>query len=489
MSEQADGATAAQGLFRHIVQHGPVAMVALDPAAVVLLASREAVHLLGWDPKGHPFTALFDDADQPAAERYLVSVAPGGPETGPDPFVGALRRAGGRVRRTAQVTGRWLPTAPGGPVTVVALLEVADPGSAGSSLPLGSDIDRLTGLPNRSWLFRHLEQACQRDAQGSVAFIDLDRFRTVNERFGRDTGDQVLRAAGRRLAAGLPPDVLVARIGGDEFVVLLPLARADEAVEQVEAALAALSAPLSVGGQDLAVTASAGVASLTPGDSDLVLRQADAAMYEAKKVGAGAVVVYGPHVALWAENLWDLAANVARLEHDRSRLQVESRTDVLTGLPNLRALGEATAALSRPGASGHEPLSVLFVDLDHFGLYNKRQGDSSGDAALRLVAEAVSAACREGDTAYRKGGEELVLLLPRTTHVDALAIAERLRSAVEELQIPHDGHPATPILTITVGVATAAPGDPVDHVQAAAANAALRAKVADQRNRTVSAQL
>jgi diguanylate cyclase (GGDEF)-like protein/PAS domain S-box-containing protein len=473
-----------QTLYRQIVEEGPSAIVAVGPDGRVSLASSEAVRLLGADPTGRRFGDLFDGQHRHGARSYLASVAAAGRSS--SYFAGEVVRPDGE-RRYVQLSGRLLPETTAGPVVALSMVDATEQRARERALAEGSMLDALTGLPNRALLFDRITQAAGRGGGGAVALVDLDRFKILNDRFGHEVGDAILRTVSARLAESVPAEATVARVGGDEFVVLLPGAELVEATELVDRLLEAVSAPIPTALEPVVVTASVGLAPLDSAMADLVLRRADAAMYEAKKKGANQVVVYGPEVAVWAENLWDLAATVARLEHDRSRLEVESRTDALTGLPNVRALDEAMAAMATHHERRGDPFSVLFLDLDHFGAFNKRRGDAAGDKALRWVARTVASACREGDTAYRKGGEELVILLPATNHEAAVAVGERLRAAVEGLGIVHDGHPDTPVLTVTVGVATSRAGERVDQVAAQAADAAMSAKLSDRRNSTVSA--
>lgn len=476
-----------EGLYKRIFEEGPAALLVVEPDGRVSLASSEAVRLLGAQPNGRPFEQLFDAEDRRGARAYLDAVRGGsGSSTA---FSGGVVRPDGDGR-FIHVSGRCIVLDGSGHVVTVSLSDATGQRERERALAEGSMIDSLTGLPNRALLFDRLSQACRAGADGgAVAFLDMDRFKAVNDRYGLEVGDRILRTVAERLITSVPDGATVARVGGDEFVVLFPATPMDDAAGHMRRVLAAVSEPVPTGIDPLTLTASVGVAPLDSTTADLVLRRADAAMYEAKKTGPNQVVVYGPEVAMWAENLWELAATVARLEQDRSRFEVESRTDALTGLANVRALDEAMRALAAQQERRAEPLSVLFIDLDRFGDYNKRRGDARGDVALRRVARTIAGVCREGDTAYRKGGEELVILLPKTEHNDALIVGERVRAAVEALAIVHEGHADTPILTTTVGVATSGGDYSIDEVQAAAADAAYRSKLADQRNRTVSANL
>jgi diguanylate cyclase (GGDEF)-like protein len=154
--------------------------------------------------------------------------------------------------------------------------------------------DPLTGLPNRRLFLDRLAQALARtDREGqsvAVLFFDLDRFKQINDGLGHEAGDEVLVEVARRLVTRLRPSDTVARLGGDEFLVLCERIDSEHhAVDVAQRALGALSAPLEVGGRELSVGASVGIAlgqarEATP--SGLV-RDADMAMYRAKQTGAG----------------------------------------------------------------------------------------------------------------------------------------------------------------------------------------------------------
>ena len=155
--------------------------------------------------------------------------------------------------------------------------------------------DHLTGLPNRLLLADRLELALSRAARHGeevgVLFVDLDRFKAVNDRFGHDAGDTVLRAIAQRLAAVVRPSDTVARYGGDEFVAVCEEISSADAVRLAQRIFAAASSPVDVGGEPVCVTASIGVAlGATAEDADVLIRDADAAMYRAK-AGVGGVAV------------------------------------------------------------------------------------------------------------------------------------------------------------------------------------------------------
>jgi len=160
--------------------------------------------------------------------------------------------------------------------------------------------DALTGLPNRVLFLDRLDQAIRRaqrahpEAAAAVLFLDLDRFKLVNDSLGHQVGDQLLIAVARRLESAVRPPDTVARLGGDEFTVLL-----DGVTDVHEASLIAervhqtLRTPFEIDDRELFIDASIGIALADPGAApDTVLRDADVAMYRAKADGKGRHAVF-----------------------------------------------------------------------------------------------------------------------------------------------------------------------------------------------------
>jgi diguanylate cyclase (GGDEF)-like protein/PAS domain S-box-containing protein len=160
--------------------------------------------------------------------------------------------------------------------------------------------DGLTGLPNRVLFADRLEQALRRaerrdeDVSCAVLFLDLDRFKAVNDTFGHRTGDELLAAVARRLESAVRPGDTVARLGGDEFTVLLEeISGVHEATLVAERIQATLAEPFRIAGSELDVRASIGIALGSAGvhPKDLV-HEADVAMYRAKAEGRGGHQVF-----------------------------------------------------------------------------------------------------------------------------------------------------------------------------------------------------
>jgi diguanylate cyclase (GGDEF)-like protein/PAS domain S-box-containing protein len=155
-----------------------------------------------------------------------------------------------------------------------------------------ADHDALTGLPNRRLLEDRLTQALalsQRNRkQTAVMFVDLDRFKAINDSLGHAVGDALLKEVTQRLVNQLRVGDTICRIGGDEFVVVLPEVKRSSDVAQVaQKVIEQLSMPVAVDGRELIVTASIGIA-VFPDDgaeAETLIRNADAAMYHAKELG------------------------------------------------------------------------------------------------------------------------------------------------------------------------------------------------------------
>jgi diguanylate cyclase (GGDEF)-like protein len=173
---------------------------------------------------------------------------------------------------------------------------VADLNRAKAELTHRSDHDVLTDLANRS-LFERESRRILRTASSaerlSVALIDLDDFKSINDRLGHSVGDTVLVGVAQRLRECVRPQDVVARLGGDEFGLLLPGLRGADATAVLERVLVALGRPVQAAGHDLLVRASIGLAEAWPGAKPQeLLRRADLAMYAAKERGKGRFASY-----------------------------------------------------------------------------------------------------------------------------------------------------------------------------------------------------
>lgn len=177
-----------------------------------------------------------------------------------------------------------------------------------------------------------------------------------------------------------------------------------------------------------------------------------------------------------------LAFQNGELEKLNRMLFEQSRQDPLTSLGNrLRLREDLQVMQGRTRRYGHS-YAVALCDVDFFKAYNDRHGHLAGDDVLRQVATAISSGLRDGDAAYRYGGEEFLIVLPEQDAKGAAATTDRLRQAVEDLRIPHaDGTPRG-VVTISAGVAVSAEAGDADALLKAADTALYAAKKAG-RNR------
>ena len=149
------------------------------------------------------------------------------------------------------------------------------------SLSRQATTDALTGLANRAALREHLDDRVRSGDPTTVVYIDLDEFKMVNDELGHSTGDELLKTTARRVAEALPASSLLARVGGDEFVAVVP--RGADAIQDVAGEMIArLSAPIEIEGTTVEPRGSAGISFLTD-DPDRAIDEADMALYAAKR--------------------------------------------------------------------------------------------------------------------------------------------------------------------------------------------------------------
>ena len=199
--------------------------------------------------------------------------------------------------------------------------------------------DSLTGLPNRSMFSQLLALAIdtsQRyERKFAVLFMDLDRFKVINDTLGHSAGDELLQTIARRLKKTLRASDVVARLGGDEFVVLVQETKNTRQVMSVaRKILSAVIKPLTVGGQECRVTASIGV-SMYPADATdegTLMKHADTAMYLAKEEGKNNYQIYSKDIKPQSVEKMALETNLRRaLEANELSLQYQAKQDLRSG--------------------------------------------------------------------------------------------------------------------------------------------------------------
>jgi diguanylate cyclase (GGDEF)-like protein/PAS domain S-box-containing protein len=175
--------------------------------------------------------------------------------------------------------------------------EISERAELQARLTAQATSDPLTGLANRAQFTAHLDRlaAERRHHSGdhAVVFVDLDRFKPVNDRYGHQAGDELLRTVAQRLSAAVRATDVVCRLGGDEFAILLADCDEEQARAKVQQLLTAVREPVAIGDDTVTVDASIGVAlsRSTITHPEQLVREADQAMYRAKRAGRGRIVV------------------------------------------------------------------------------------------------------------------------------------------------------------------------------------------------------
>jgi diguanylate cyclase (GGDEF)-like protein len=243
--------------------------------------------------------------------------------------------------------------------------------------------DMLTGLPNRSLLGRRLETALATGGQTSVLYCDLDGFKTVNDRFGHDVGDELLVAVADRLRQSLRSRDLLARLGGDEFAVVVAHHNVTQAEDIAGRLLESLQTPFLVSGNVTRIHASIGVAH--SGDdrtaSDL-MREADMAMYRAKGMGKNRIVVFEP--SLRSETLYRLEME-DELRHALRANQIQLAFQPLVDLVSGKVLGYEALARWEHETLGQISPAVFVPLAEQTGLMS-----ALGSRVMELLHEAAT---------------------------------------------------------------------------------------------------
>jgi diguanylate cyclase (GGDEF)-like protein/PAS domain S-box-containing protein len=235
-----------------------------------------------------------DKAEALATYRALLS----GEKSTVDGERRYIRADGGVVR--ALVSGAAVSTETGGPMYFVTQIEDVTERRANEEKLVHQALhDPLTGLPNRAMFMDQLRAALTHAETDhgvtALLFIDLDGFKAINDSLGHDAGDQVLRRIAHRLRRGLRRDDIVARVGGDEFVILCrQLPTEHHSQDTAERLLPMLATPVEIAGAEAVLTASIGIAISTQPttDPEELIRDADAAMYHAKARGKNRYEVF-----------------------------------------------------------------------------------------------------------------------------------------------------------------------------------------------------
>ncbi|SEF82662.1 putative bifunctional diguanylate cyclase/phosphodiesterase [Marinobacterium lutimaris] len=291
----------SEARFRHLYNRTPALLFSLSERGIFENVSEHLLHHLGYPVDQvlgrHIGSLLIDPDDVRSLDTAFERLA----HRHHAEFYLKLRNATGdehamRVDATPN---------PEGPGVLAVMTDITSLNDALNTIERQANFDSLTGLPNRH-LFKmllgeQLESAAAADADGqqglSLLFVDLDRFKYINDTYGHHTGDKLLRAAGSRIQNVLPAGDYVARLGGDEFAVLIHGITDEDALMSLSSSLIdQLETSFQIDQCTMHISASVGIAvyqgeEATP---DQLLKSADLAMYRAKAEGRGRACVFAP---------------------------------------------------------------------------------------------------------------------------------------------------------------------------------------------------
>jgi len=331
---------AARGVsqFRTLVNNASDLITVVDATGTVAYQSPSAGRLLGMtgDLAGSDYLAALVEDDVERVRSLFADLA-----LAPETTVKAeyrLRHVDGSVLHVESMISNLLddPTVHG---LVLNTRDVTDRKTLEDELAHQAFHDSLTGLSNRAVFHDRIEHALARgERHGSrlaVFLLDLDGFKTVNDSLGHDAGDELLIAVARRLEFQGRSSDTVARIGGDEFGILLE-DDADElrARALADRALAVFAVPYEVQGREVFIRASIGIALSVPGDTapNELIRNADTAMYAAKAAGKGRYEFFRPFMHTRALERFEVQADLERaLVHGEFVVHYQPIVDFETG--------------------------------------------------------------------------------------------------------------------------------------------------------------
>jgi len=276
--------------FQALFEQMPEGVLLLDANQRVIAHNREALRQLGYSKTEllgsqlSDFETLQDPASMEARKGRIL-------RAGRDDHESSYRSQDGRLFNVA-VSMQRVQLPDGQTAFQTLFRDITEQKQAAMQIEHMAYHDQLTGLPNRRSLQDRMAQiigsATRRQARIAVMYLDLDNFKLVNDSLGHTVGDQLLQQAARRFSASLRPQDMVARVGGDEFIIMLDgMDDPVQAARVAEKIIADLGQPMMIGREELHVTPSIGI-SLCPQDGrdvhDLI-KHADAALHEAKQFG------------------------------------------------------------------------------------------------------------------------------------------------------------------------------------------------------------
>ncbi len=327
--------------FRSAFENAPTGMALVAPDGCWLQVNRSFCEIVGYSERelvGMKFPVITHPDD---LDRFLHQVSDVMEGKTPTHQIEKryIDKEGGEIWALVNIS--LLPDSRGSaPHLIFQIHDITDRKRAEEQLLHDAFHDALTGLPNRAWFIEQLHVALNRTKRHSdrlfaVLFLDLDRFKVINDSIGHMCGDQLLIAIARRLQACLRPEDIVARLGGDEFTILLSdLKDAGEAVVVAERIQKQVSRAFNLSGYETFTTGSIGIALSDSGydQPEDLLRDADTAMYQAKALGKAQHVIFNAGMHTRALHALRLEIDLRRaIDRQEFFLQYQPIVSLTTG--------------------------------------------------------------------------------------------------------------------------------------------------------------
>lgn len=427
----------SEKLHRFIVNNSPDIIFTLDENSCITYLNSRAETLLGYQREellGRPVLALVEPADLEKAVHFFDQAMSSG-ESSRTIDIALKTLNGSPVKRYFEVAlGPAVNTDElNGDGTRYRIYgtarDITDRLETEAFINFQAYHDLLTRLPNRT-LFKDrlsvaLNHARRSGERLAVMFIDLDRFKGINDTLGHNMGDRLLQAVAQRMMDCIRRGDTLSRFGGDEFTLLLPGAQSDEAaIEVAGKILAAVQAPFSLAGHDIHIGASIGICLYPDGGANLdsLIKNADTAMYRAKRTGTTGYAVFSNEMAS--------PAVTRRLLEQEMRLGLQSGEFHILYQPQIAPEGERLVGVEALVRWSH-PTHGLLLPSDFLPIAE------SSCLIIEIDRQILAQACREIRHAHDNGMPGLMLAVNFSPlGMERADFADTILSILQQEQFP-----------------------------------------------------